>query len=57
MPPPPPLFPSAPVEPNISWIDGKNGYATVDMTKYYDETEEPTLPINLGAHSIYFYAE
>ena len=38
-------------------IDGKNGYATVAMTKYYDETEEPTLPINLGTHSIYFYAE
>jgi len=38
-------------------IDGKNGYATVDMTKYYDGTEEPTLPINLGTHSIYFYAE
>jgi hypothetical protein len=29
----------------------------LDMTKYYDETEEPTLPINLGTHSIYFYAE
>ena len=38
-------------------IDVKNGYATVAMTKYYDETEEPTLPINLGTHSIYFYAE
>ena len=38
-------------------IDGKNGYATVAMTKYYDGTEEPTLPINLGTHSIYFYAE
>jgi hypothetical protein len=35
-------------------IDGKNGYATVAMTKYYDGTEEPTLPINLGTHSIYF---
>ena len=57
MPPPPPFFPPAPGEPNISWIDGKNGYATVAMTKYYDETEEPTLPINLGTHSIYFYAE
>ena len=30
---------------------------TVAMTKYYDGTEEPTLPINLGTHSIYFYAE
>ena len=57
MPPPPPLFPPAPGEPNISWIDGKNGYATVAMTKYYDGTEESTLPINLGTHSIYFYAE
>ena len=38
-------------------IDGKNGYATVAMTKYYDGTEEPTLSINLGTHSIYFYAE
>ena len=35
----------------------KNGYATVAMTKYYDVTEEPTLPTNLGTHSIYFYAE
>ena len=38
-------------------IDGKEGYATVAMTTYADETEEPTLPINLGTHSIYFYAE
>ena len=38
-------------------IDGKNGYATVAMTKYYEGTEEPTLPINLGTHSIFFYAE
>ena len=38
-------------------IDGKNGYATVAMTKDYDVTEEPTLPTNLGTHSIYFYAE
>ena len=38
-------------------IDGKEGYATVAMTKYYDGTEEPTLPINLGDYSIYFYAE
>ena len=35
----------------------ENGYATVAMTKYYDGTEEPTLPKNLGTHSIYFYAE
>ena len=35
-------------------IDGKAGYATVDMTMYADGKEEPTLPINLGDHSIYF---
>ena len=29
----------------------------VAMTKYYAGTEEPTLPISLGTHSIYFYAE
>ena len=38
-------------------IDGKEGYATVAMTTYADGTEEPTLPINLGTHSIYFCAE
>ena len=38
-------------------IDGKEGYATVAMTTYADGTEEPTLLINLGTHSIYFYAE
>ena len=38
-------------------IDGKEGYATIAMTTYADETEEPTLPINLGTHSIYFYTE
>ena len=38
-------------------IDGKDGYATVAMTTYADGSEEPTLPINLGTHSIYFYAE
>ena len=38
-------------------IDGKEGYATVAMTTYADGTEEPTLPINLGTLSIYFYAE
>ena len=38
-------------------IDGKTGYATVAMTTYADGTEEPTLPINLGDYSIYFYAE
>lgn len=36
-------------------IDGKEGYATVAMTEYYDGTEEPTLPINLGDCSLYFY--
>ena len=38
-------------------IDGKEGYATVAMTEYADGTEEPTLPINLGTHLMYFYAE
>ena len=38
-------------------IDGKEGYATVAMTTYADGTEEPTLLINLGTQSIYFYAE
>ena len=38
-------------------IDGKDGYATVAMTTYADGREEPTLPINLGDHSMYFYAE
>lgn len=38
-------------------IDDKEGYATVAMTKYDDGSEEPTLPINLGDYSIYFYAE
>lgn len=35
-------------------IDGKSGYATVAPTKYYNSTEVPTLPINLGECSIYF---
>ena len=38
-------------------IDGKDGYATVAMTTYDDGSEEPTLPINLGEYSIYFYAD
>ena len=38
-------------------IDGKSGYATVAMTEYYGGSEEPTLPINLGDYSLYFYAE
>lgn len=41
---------------NIS-IDGKDGYASVAMTKYSDGSEEPTLPINLEDYSIYFYAK
>ena len=36
-------------------IDGKEGYATVAMTTYHDGREEPTLPINLGKYSLYFY--
>ena len=38
-------------------IDGREGYATVAMTTYADGSEEPTLPINLGEYSLYFYAE
>ena len=38
-------------------IDGKEGYSTAAMTKYDDGSEEPTLPINLGDYSIYFYAD
>ena len=38
-------------------IDGKEGQATVAMTTYADGKEEPTLPINLGDYSIYFYAK
>ncbi len=38
-------------------IDGVSGYATVAMTTYADGTEEPTLPINLGEYSLYFYSE
>ena len=38
-------------------IDGKEGHATVAMTTYADGKEEPTLPINLGDYSIYFYAK
>lgn len=37
-------------------IDGKEGYASVAMTKYDDGSEEPTLPVNLGDYSIYFFA-
>ena len=39
---------------NIS-IGDKNGLATVAMTTYADGSKEPTLPINLGGYSIYFY--
>ncbi len=35
-------------------IDGVKGYATVAPTEYYDDTEIPTLPINLGKYSLYF---
>lgn len=35
-------------------IDGVNGYATVAPTEYYDGTDIPTLPINLGEYSLYF---
>ena len=35
-------------------IHGTKGYATVAPTEYYDGTEIPTLPINLGEYSLYF---
>lgn len=35
-------------------IDGVTGYATVAPTEYYDGSEVPTLPINLGDYSLYF---
>ena len=35
-------------------IDGIKGYATVAPTEYYDGSEVPTLPINLGKYSLYF---
>ncbi len=35
-------------------IDGVKGYATVAPTEYYDGSEAPTLPINLGEYSLYF---
>ena len=35
-------------------IDGIKGYATVAQTEYYDGSEVPTLPINLGEYSLYF---
>ena len=38
-------------------INGVSGYATVAMTTYSDGSEEPTLPINLGEYSLYFYAD
>ena len=35
-------------------VEGIKGYATVAQTKYYDGSERPTLPINLGNYSLYF---
>lgn len=35
-------------------IDGVTGYATVAQIEYYDGSEIPTLPINLGNYSLYF---
>ena len=35
-------------------IDGIKGYATIAQTKYYDGSETPTLPINLGDYALYF---
>ena len=39
---------------NEETIDGIKGYATVAPTEYYDGSEVPTLPINLGEFSLYF---
>lgn len=35
-------------------IDGVTGYATVAPTEYYDGSEIPTLPINIGDYCAYF---
>lgn len=35
-------------------INGLRGYATVASTEYYDGSEIPTLPINLGEYALYF---
>ena len=35
-------------------IDEVTGYATVSPTEYYDGSEVPTLPINLGDYSLCF---
>lgn len=35
-------------------IDGVNGFATASAAKYYDDSEVPTLPINLGDYCVYF---
>ena len=35
-------------------IDGVTGYATVSPTEYYDDSEIPTLPINIDGYSLYF---
>ena len=39
---------------NGKTYDGVTGYATVSPTEYYDETEIPTLPINIDGYSLYF---
>lgn len=35
-------------------INEQDGYATVAPTEYYNGSEIPTLPINLGEYSLYF---
>ena len=35
-------------------INGQDGYATVAPTEYYDGSDVPTLPINLGEYGLYF---
>lgn len=35
-------------------INGQDGNATVAPTEYYDGSDVPTLPINLGEYGLYF---
>ena len=38
-------------------IDGHDGYASAAMTTYADNSQKPTLPVNLGDYSIYFVGQ
>lgn len=35
-------------------IDGVSGFAIAAETKYYDDSEVPTLPMNFGDYAVYF---